>query len=1124
MKKKIGVYICHCGTNISDKVDVAKIADKIAAENDEVVVSRHYKYMCSEPGQKMIRDDIQELGLDMIVEASCTPKMHEPTFRNAVSQAGLNPYLFEMVNIREHCSWVTADPEPATQKAEDLIKGGIARVRHHVPLVGSQKPVNPTALVVGGGIAGITAALKIAKAGHKVYLVEKTEIIGGRMAQFDKTFPTLDCAGCTLTPKTSEVGRHPNIEILTKAQVTEVSGYVGNFTVRVKQQPRYVDLKKCTGCGDCQKACPIEIGNEFELGMATRHPISRPFPQAIPNTYAISWLGDPPCQGACPAGVNVVGYLNQTGLGRFGPALSLVREHMPFAAICGRICHHPCETACKRGQLDRPLAICDTKRFLGDWEMERGRYNHPPQKAPRNKKVAVIGAGQTGLSAAYFLALEGYSVTVFEKLPFPGGRLAVGIPEFRLPLPVLSAEIANLEKLGIIIKTGIDFGREITFESLEKEGYEAFLVATGLDRGLPLNVEGEDMEGVISGPDFLKKVALKEALAPGNKGAIVARLREKGSWQMALDCARTCLRLGAGEVSILCDGFPADIPATDCGLEEAEQEGIHLIFMVSPQRIIGDKGKVKALELQKITLSEPDDKGLHTVLPQKGSDALMEADLIIPAIGRTADPEKSALNLSTDSRGQIIVQEQTFVASRPGVFAGGECALGPMEFVEAVAQGRKAAESIQSYLEHGEFREATATEPPMDPDLTADEKKRARPIERQSMPVLPVEERKKTFAEVRLGFTKEMAKAEGQRCLSCSQCCRCGLCARVCGPKAINLYERERTLEFDVGAVIVATGIDIFDAERYPEYGYGKYPDVITNLQFERMCNSSGPTAGQVLCPSNGKVPQSVVFIQCVGSRDRAKGFEYCSKVCCMISAKQLSLFKHFNPEGQAHVFYIDNRAGGKGYEEFLRRAIEEAEANYIRGRVGKVFQEGGRLVVRGENSLLGIPIEVEADLVVLATGLTAQKDYRTVSRALNIPADHYGFFIESHPKLGPVETALSGIYLAGAAQGPKDIPESVAQGGAAAAEALSLFSMGQVEVEPTISHVEADLCTGCKTCVGQCAYKAVSFNELTKQAVINEALCQGCGTCAAACPMSAIRVCHYTPEQIFSQIEGILA
>jgi heterodisulfide reductase subunit A len=415
-------------------------------------------------------------------------------------------------------------------------------------------------------------------------------------------------------------------------------------------------------------------------------------------------------------------------------------------------------------------------------------------------------------------------------------------------------------------------------------------------------------------------------------------------------------------------------------------------------------------------------------------------------------------------------------------------------------------------------------EPPLDLDVTEEERARARDIQRQEMPVLPVKERRQGFEEVELGFTAEMARAEGERCLSCSVCCQCGECARNCGPQAIDLNARERIRELDVGAVVVATGIDIFDARRYPEYGFGRYPDVITNLQFERMCNASGPTKGRVIRPSTGQVPQSVVFVQCVGSRDPAKGNAYCSKVCCMITAKQLSIFKHHNHDGQAYVFYIDNRTGGKGYEEFLRRGMEQEKAQYIRGRVAKVYEEGGRLVVRGENSLAGGPVEIEADLVVLATGLVARDSHMEVARALNLSTDKDGFFIELHPKLGPVETSLSGIYLAGAAQGPKDIPESVAQGGGAAAEVLALFGQGEVEVAPTVASVDTRLCTGCKTCVGLCAYSAVAFDEAAKTASINAALCQGCGTCGAACPVAAIHIQHYTPDQLFAQIEGILA
>jgi heterodisulfide reductase subunit A len=1074
--------------------------------------------MCSEPGQKLIRDDIAEQGLDRVVEASCSPKMHEPTFRNAVSAAGMNPYLFEMVNIREHCSWVSEDTEAATKKAKDLIRGAVCRVLHHEPLKGSQKSVNPKAMVVGAGIAGITAALKIAKAGYQVYLVEREEIIGGKMAQFDKTFPTLDCSGCILTPKTSEVGRHHNIEILTKSQIMDLSGFVGNFKVRVLQKPRYVRLDKCTGCGDCQQVCPIDIPSPFELGMTTRHPISRPFPQAIPNTYSILRAGMPPCQAVCPAGVNVQGYMTLTGAGKFAEALALVRERMPFASICGRICVRPCESACKRGQLDAPSAICHTKRFLGDYEREHGLRSNPPMSEPRGKKVAVVGSGPAGLSASYYLAVEGYEVTVFEKLPVLGGMLTVGIPDYRLPRDIIDAEIGNLSAMGVAFRTGVTFGQDITIDDIEDQGYQAIFLSTGLHVSRSLGIDGEDLSGVMGGTDLLRKVALKEEVKVGQQVVVI------GGGNVAIDVARTAIRLGARRVDLVCLEKRDEMPALEREICEALEEGVVIHNSWGPKAFRGEDRTVLGVEFKRCT-EVFDENGVFS--PKFDEDEVMNlpCDTVLVAIGQASEGQALGnLGLGLAPGGRILTDPETLATTRPGVFAGGDCTLGPATFVQAVAQGRQAALSIHSYLEFGGLRQVELKERPVDKQLNEAEKSRAKPIDRHEMPMLTPETRVSSFDQIELGFTEEMAKQEGQRCLWCGLCCQCGECVRKCGPQAINLNEKERIRELEVGAIVVATGIDVFDAAKYPEYGHGKYPDVITNLQFERLCNASGPTGGKILRPSDGKVPNSVVFIQCVGSRDRAKGNEYCSKVCCMISAKQLSIFKHHNPEGQAYVFYIDNRAGGKGYEEFLRRAIEEERAQYIRGRVARVFQERDRLVVRGENSLAGAPTEIEADLVVLATGLTPQRDYTEVARALNLSTDNYGFFMELHPKLGPAETSLSGIFLAGGAQGPKDIPESVAQGGAAAAEALTLFSIGQVEIDPTVARLDERLCTGCKTCAGLCAYNAISFDEQKKVACVNDALCQGCGTCAAACPVAAIGVRHYTPEQIFAQIEGILA
>jgi NADPH-dependent glutamate synthase beta subunit-like oxidoreductase/NAD-dependent dihydropyrimidine dehydrogenase PreA subunit len=729
-----------------------------------------------------------------------------------------------------------------------------------------------------------------------------------------------------------------------------------------------------------------------------------------------------------------------------------------------------------------------------------------------------VGSGPAGLAAAYYLTLEGYQVTVFEKLPVAGGMLTVGIPEYRLPNDIVAAEVKNLEGMGIDIRTGVVFGKEITLDSLQHDGYKALFMAIGLHQSLRLGVEGEEKDGVLAGVDFLRDVALGNPVSLGRKVIVV------GGGNVAIDVALTAKRVGAEHVSMVCLESRDEMPAWKHEIETAMEENVEIINCFGPNRFLESHGKVAGIEFKQCTCVFDEDNCFN---PQYDENELntMAADTVIVAIGQKTDPAYlDEQKVAVTARGLLEADPDTLQTPIPWVFAGGDGVHGARSFVEAVEHGKRAADSIHSYLAHGNLRVVESKEAPMDEKLTEEEIQRAQPIDRQSMPRIAPQQREKNFKEVNNGFSEEMAVAEGQRCMSCSICCQCGECVRKCGPGAVELNAKERIRELDVGAIVVATGINIFDARGYTEYGFGRYPDVITNLQFERMCNASGPTKGQVICPSTGKVPQSVVFIQCVGSRDPARGNEYCSKVCCMITAKQLSIFKHHNHDGQAYVFYIDNRTGGKGYEEFLRRGIEQEKAQYIRGRVGKVYQEGGRLVVRGENSLAGGPVEIEADLVVLATGLVANEGHMDIARALNLSTDKDGFFIELHPKLGPVETALSGIYLAGAAQGPKDVPESVAQGGGAAAEVLALFGQGEVEVEPTVATVNTRLCTGCKTCVGLCAYSAISFDEATKTARVNEALCHGCGTCAAACPVAAIAVQHYTPDQLFAQIEGILA
>jgi len=650
---RVGVFICWCGSNIAGPMDIETVLEA-ARRIPEVVHVEDNKYTCSEPGQQSIKEAIKEHGLDRVVVGSCSPLMHEVTFRRCIESAGLNPYLLEMANLREHCSWVHPDKGEATDKAIKLIEMAVAKVRRLEPLIPIRIPVERRALVLGGGIAGIQAALDISKAGYAVTLVERLPSIGGHMAQLDKTFPTLDCSACILTPKMGEVLHDENIELLTYSEVEEVRGWVGNFEVQIRKKARSVDMVKCTGCGECIEKCPLKLPSEWDLGLGLRKAIYRPFPQAVP-----------------------------------------------------------------------------------------------------------------------------------------------GVP--------------------------------------------------------------------------------------------------------------------------------------------------------------------------------------------------------------------------------VIDREQCFV------------------------------------------------------------------------------------------FTKGREK--------------CRACVRACLTDAIDFEQEDEVITRRFGAIVVATGFSLFDEKAYGEYGGGQYKDVISALQFERMVNAAGPTGGHIIKPSNWREPRNVVFVQCVGSRDRAKGIPYCSKVCCMYTAKQALLLKEHLPESQAYIFCIDIRAGGKNYEEFVNRVQREYGAIYIRGRVSRIYERGDKLIVKGTDTLAGIPVEVEADLVVLATAIASQSDSPQLARILSIPYDEHGFFSEAHPKLRPVESVTRGIFLAGACQSPKDIPDSVATAGAAAVRVCELFASDELALEPEIAVVDPLRCNGCLLCTQVCPFSAVD-SELTRDgrriAVVNESACKGCGLCVAACRPGAVNLRGFTDQQLLAEVMSL--
>jgi heterodisulfide reductase subunit A2 len=646
--KRTGVFICHCGINIAGTVDVKKVAEELA-KHPGVVHSEDYVYMCSDPGQNLIEQAIKEKKLDGVVVACCSPNLHETTFRNASKRAGLNSFRCEIANIREQCSWVHKDKPKATQKATKIARSAVEKVRQNESLEALSVPVTRRALVVGGGISGIQSALDLANSGFDVILVERNPSIGGHMIQLSETFPTLDCSQCILTPKMVEVSRHPKIRLMTYSEVQDVSGYVGNFKVKILKKPTYVDPAKCTLCDECTKVCPIVVPNEFDLGLTGRRAIYIPFPQAIPASYTLD-------DKNCPD---------------------------PFTTIA------------------------------------------------------------------------------------------------------------------------------------------------------------------------------------------------------------------------------------------------------------------------------------------------------------------------------------------------------------------------------------------------------------------------------------------------------CGKCADVCKPGAIDYDQKPQIIEEEVGAIIVATGFDLYDKEHMAEYGFGKYPDVLDGLQFERLCSASGPTKGQILRPSDHKEPKEIVFIQCSGSRDPENHCAYCSKICCMYTAKHAMLYKHHVHDGQAYIFYIDIRSGGKGYEEFVQRAVEEDGVVYLRGKVSKVFEENGKIMVWGVDTLTGKSVEIAADMVVLAQAIRPSAGAQELAKKLKLALDKDGFLAEAHPKLRPVESVTSGMFLAGAAQAPKDIPEAVAQASGAAAKAISILSQDRLFHSPTVAKVINNLCTGCGMCVAVCPYDALALKE--GKAVVNEVLCEGCGTCTATCLRSAVQVKNITQQQVAEMINACL-
>jgi len=1125
---KIGFYICHCGTNIAGTVDVEEVTRYIA-DLPGVDVARNYEFMCSEPGQMLIGDDIREEGIDRVVVAACSQMMHEITFRAAVERSGVNPYLFQMVNVREHCAWIHSDAGAATAKAQALCRAAVERVAEQEPLFGSTAPVNPDTMIVGAGIAGIQAALDLAESGNQVYLLERDSTIGGNMARFDKTFPTLDCSSCILTPKMVSVAQKENVHILSMSDLEEVSGFAGNFRVKIRKGARYV-TDACTSCQDCIAVCPVEVPSTFDMGLSTRTAIHKSFPQAVPNSFLIEKDERPPCWAACPIGQEAAGYVTLIADGRFAEAARLIRQSNPLPVVCGRVCYHPCEEECNRGSVEEPIAIQNLKRFALDWEQQNNGELVPPEPAERrDEKVAIVGSGPGGLACAHNLALRGYRSTVFEREDVVGGMLSLGIPSYRLPQEHLRRDIDYIERMGVEFRTGVEFGTDVTFDGLRKDGYEAFFIATGAHRGIPMGIPGEDLDGVVDAVGYLREKALGGKQKVGKKVAVI------GGGNCGIDVARTVLREGAEEVTIVYRRTRVEMPCEEHEAIDAEAEGIRILFLKAPVEVLGSKNKVTGLRCVEMELGEPDDTGRARPVPVEGSEHDMEFDMILAAIGQRtdlayleADDGLGAMSLSPWQT--VDADAETFATSIEGVFAGGDVVSGPATVVAAMGAGKRAAEAIDKYLRGEPLEDFTTHMVPAEiPHVDGRPHRYAARYEdtprapRVEMPKLPAADRAATWDEVDLGFSEEQARVEAARCLHCGICVDCYECVDACKPGAVDLSMKDEYLHLDVGQILVSTGYKQFDPSVIGQYGYGTLEGVITGLEFERMLNSTGPTDGKVLV--NGKAPRSVAIVHCVGSRDENYR-KHCSRVCCMYALKFGHLVRE-RTDAEVYQFYIDMRAAGKGYDEFYTRIMDEG-VTMVRGKVAEVAAapEGspGRLVVKAEDTLLGVRREVPADLVILCPAMEAAEGTEQLRQLLHISASGDGFLLERHPKLDPVGTANEGIYIAGCAQGPKDIPDTVAQASAAASKMLGLIARGEMIIDPIKAEVQPELCGGCRVCNALCPYNAIEWVADEKVARIVEALCKGCGTCVAACPASAITGSGFTDEQIYAEIGGLLS
>ena len=904
------------------------------------------------------------------------------------------------------------------------------------------------ALVIGGGIAGQETALSLGDMDYKVLLVEKDLSIGGKMIMLSKVFPTLDCAACITTPKMSETARHPNITLLLNSKIDEINKDDKNFSIKITKNPRYIIPEACTGCQKCEVVCPEVRSDDYNCNLAGRKVAYIPFNLANPRIANIDRQdSSAPCINECPGGVKPYGYISLVRNGQYEDAMKLHLEDIPIPGSLGRACYAPCQNACTRDSLESSVDIRKIKRYFTDYYYDK--YPEPQKtdiKIKSGKKVAIVGSGPAGLTAAYHLALKGHYIKIFEAAPVLGGMLSLTLPEYRLPKDIVNRDIKNITSLGV----EFEVNRRIDdLEKLKAEGFDTIFVSVGTHDTSKLGVEGSNLKGIVSCLDFLREANIEKKSGLQGKKVMVI-----GGGNTAIDAARTSLRLGAEKVTVVYRRSRQEMPCFEPEIKEAEEEGIELLLLRNPIRFYGESGILKKVELIKMKLETADESGRKKPVPIDGSEYFEDVDFVIEAIGLQPSTSMFSETIELNKWGTIKTNVKTLQTSKEYIFAGGDAVTGASTIIEAAGQGKRAAFYIDKYLNGQNIEEYESG----DKLPAVDKNKVLNKNNIKIMPAVngkhrPVNERIKDFKEAEFTYTEAEAKQSALRCLDCSNCRECHQCVTACPSDAIDFSQKKEIINTDSKSVVITSGYKLFPPDGKPEYGYSKYTNVIDSMQMDRLIAPTRPF-NNVLRPSDGKVPDNIAYVLCAGSRDssiennRSCSIEcsnnpICSQICCMYSIKQAQLLMGALPMADISIYYIDIRAFGKGYEEFFQQS-KSMGINFVKGKVAKIKQKddgSSDLILRYEDIATGIVKEAKHDMVVLSVGVLPNKEMPQIFKNEKLELDDFNFVKQVDELLCPSLTSIDGVFVAGAASGPKDIPDSILSAGCAAAEVANFLS-----------------------------------------------------------------------------------